>query len=270
MGATLAATLASIQQPVWTDLFYQGLVQKPIVTGLSQVHDLGGSKGATVNFPIIGAVAATKTADGTTTSYATLSPSDVTATAYEIQSAVMVSRFAQSVTPVKSALQMVNSLMAALANQVEKDLVTEAVTTPTDVISTTATPLSLSVIRTARAVLGGYQEQLGGWVLNPTGEQALITDANLTQAMQYGDPALIQNGRVPALYGAPVYLTPFAPVNKSAMIGKGTMHLGIVAQPSYDVIWSPDDRADKLVATAVVAVKYVPSDVSKGAVIQHT
>jgi hypothetical protein len=54
------------------------------------------------------------------------------------------------------------------------------------------------------------------------------------------------------------------------MIGKGTMHLGIVAQPSYDVIWSPDDRADKLVATAVVAVKYVPSDVSKGAVIQHT
>jgi hypothetical protein len=132
MGATLAATLASIQQPVWTDLFYQGLVQKPIVTNLSQVHDLGGSKGATVNFPIIGAVAATKTADGTTTSYATLSPSDVTATAYEIQSAVMVSRFAQAVTPVKSALQMVNSLMAALANQVEKDLVTEA-TTPTDV-----------------------------------------------------------------------------------------------------------------------------------------
>jgi hypothetical protein len=56
VGATLAATLASIQQPVWTDIFYQGLVQKPIVTNLATIHDLGGATGATVNFPMIGAV----------------------------------------------------------------------------------------------------------------------------------------------------------------------------------------------------------------------
>lgn len=270
MAATLAATLASIQQPVWTDLFYQGLVRKPILTELSTIHDLKGANSPTVNFPLIGAAVATKTADGATTVYTAVSPGDVTATAYEIQSAVQVSRFAQAVTPLKSALQMVNSLMAALANQAEKDLLAEACTAPTAVISTTGTALTLSVMRTARAILGGYQEQLAGWVLNPTGEQSLISDANLTQAMQYGGSNVIQDGSISRLYGAPSFLTPFAPANKSAMVAKNTMHLGIVQQPAYDVIWDPDTRSDKLVATAVIAVKYAPTDVSLGAIIQHT
>jgi hypothetical protein len=90
---------------------------------------------------------ATKTADGTATSYTAVSPSDTTATAYEIQSADGLARFAQSVTPLKSVLQMVNSMMAALGNQVEKDLLTEATTAPTDSMSTNATPLSLTVMR---------------------------------------------------------------------------------------------------------------------------
>ncbi len=273
MAQTLVATLSAIAPPVWSDLFFQK-VNKPIVTGIATVHDMTDSQSLTVNFPILSAVAPTKTAEAVATSFTALSPVNASTTAYEIQVAVELTKSAQVGSPIRSVQMLSETLMDGLAKQIETDLVAAATSGPVDSVSSNVTALSLSVIRTARAVQGGYPENIVAWVLNPTGEQALQGDAGLQQAMQYGaanGPAPVQTGLIPSLYGGPVFVTPFAPVNTSAMVSKNTIHLGILRTPTIEVMYDANTRSDKIVASAIVAVKYVPNgSVNKGCIILHS
>lgn len=271
MAKTYATDLSSIQAGVWADLFYQGIddTNTHPVMGVSTRHDMTGAAGSTVNFPVITPITATATADGTDTSFSTITPSNASATAYEIQAAISLSTFAQAVSPVKNLDQLMDTLNMALIDKIETDLVTESTAGPADNVSSNATAFDASVARLARAKCPNPQN-VALWALNPTAEATLIADSSVGTAANYGNGAVISEGTVRSLYGAPVAVSSRFAANKSAMIGKNTMHWAVLQDPMLRVAYDPTKRSDTAILTAVIAVKYVATDTSKGCYIKHS
>jgi hypothetical protein len=271
MALTFAADLAAVKQDVWTSLLFKGIRTRKVVQQFATYHDLQGSNGGTVHFPMIGALAAQKSADTVATTYTPLVPSDSTAVAYEIYSAVGLSRFAQATSPIKNVSQVAASMAAALAVQVETDLLAEGAANG-QVVSTTAIALTVAIMGTARNINAalGFPESNLGYVLNPTGEASLLTDSNLTNAATWGGQSIVENGAVTRIWGAPVFVSPYLPANKSLLIGANTLHYAVLEAPRLDIQWDADTRSDKAVLSTVIAVKYAPTDVAVTAQIRHT
>lgn len=269
MANTFAADLSSIEQNVLTDLFYQGLNRRTVLTQLADQHDLRGANGATVVFPVVGELTAVEAADSVATTYQTITPSQATATIVELHAAVSLSRFAQDTTAVKSVNDVAASLMSALADGVENKLVDEAVAGPADEVSDATTALSLAVLRSAMA-LAGNERGAFDWILNPSAEGDILGDSTLGNAAAYGSPMVIQEGRPGRIYGGDVYFSRWLAANRSALVAEGTLHYGVARAPELDVVYDPDIRSDKAVARTSIAVKYIAQPNNKGVRILHS
>jgi len=268
MANTFAADLSSITAPMLADLFYQGLNLPTVLTQVAKFHDLRGANGSTVRFPVVAPMTAVQAADSVATTFQTVAPSATDATIVELHTAVSLSRFAQDTTPIKSPNDLAASMMSALADGVENLLVDEAVAGPADEVGSDTAALDLATLRSALSLAGPDRGDVD-WIINLSAEGDLLSDASLTSAAAYGNPMVIQEGRVGRLYGGDVFMSRWLAANRSALVTDNTLHYGVARAPELDIVYNPSTRSDEAVARCAVAVKYIPQPYRKGVRIRH-
>jgi hypothetical protein len=270
MANTFAADLAAVQSDTLTSLLFQGLNKRTILSQLATYHDLRGANGPTVKFPVVAEMTAVKVIDSQPTPYQTIAPDATEAVIEELVAAASISRFAQDTSPIKSPMDIAESLMSAIADGVEQLLVDEAVDGPVDETGADGNAFDLADMRAAMALAGVDRDDFS-WLLNRDVEGGLLGDSALSNAAAYGSAMVIQDGRPARLYGGDVFFSRWLPDNRSALVAPSTLHYGIASEnPELEIVYDPDIRSDKIVARVSVAVKYVPQPEVKGVRIRHT